>query len=148
MSDRQRARQALERDLARHRATPTPTPRSGWVRAIRDALGMTVRDFAARMGTTSSSWVTELEQNEAAGKITLETLRRAAAALGCRVEYVLVPERPLEEMVLAQARRKARRILSDVQHTMALEDQAVSLDDRINELADEFAERRDLWSEP
>lgn len=109
---------------------------------------MTVRDFAARMGTTSSSWVTELEQNEAAGKITLETLRRAAAALGCRVEYVLVPERPLQEMVLAQARRKARRILSDVQHTMALEDQAVSLDDRINELADEFAERRDLWSEP
>lgn len=140
-----RARQALERDLARHRQHPTPTPPRGWVRAIRDALGMSTREFAARLGATSS-YVSKLEANEASAAITLDTLQRAAAALGCRVEYVLVPDRPLDDIVMEQARRKAREILAPVGHTMALEDQHVDLDEDLETLARDLVDRRGLWS--
>ena len=46
------ARSALERDLGRHRDTPTTAPRSGWIRAIRDALGMSTSELACRMGVS------------------------------------------------------------------------------------------------
>lgn len=104
-----RARQALERDLVRHRQHPTPAPPRGWVRAMRDAIGRSTRGLAARLGATSS-YVSTLEANEASAAITLGTLQRAGAALGCRVEYVLVPDRPLDDIVMEQARRKAREI--------------------------------------
>lgn len=139
------ARQALERDLARHRQHPTPVPPRGWVRAIRDALGMSTRELAARLGATSS-YVSKLEANEASASITLATLQRAAAALGCRVEYVLVPDQPLDDIVMAQARRKALEILAPVEHTMALEDQQVDLDEDLDALARNLVDRRGLWS--
>ncbi len=139
------ARQALERDLARHRAQPTAPPPRGWVRAVRDALGMSTRELAARLGVTSSS-VSKLEANEASGAITLRTLQRAAAALGCRLEYSLVPEQPLDDMVMDQARRKARALVDPVSHSMALEDQGVDMDDEIDELARDLVDRRGLWS--
>lgn len=139
------ARQALERDLARHRQHPTAVPPRGWVRAIRDALGMSTREFASRLGTTSS-YVSKLEANEVSAALTLGTLQRAAAALGCRVEYVLVPDRSLEDIVMDQARRKAREILASVGHTMELEDQQVDLDDNLEALARDLVDRRGLWS--
>ena len=55
------------------------TPRFGWVKAIRTALGMSERAFAKRRGVVHGS-VQELERNERGGKVTLETLRRAALA--------------------------------------------------------------------
>jgi|AntRauTorcE11897_2_1112592.scaffolds.fasta_scaffold25586_2 predicted DNA-binding mobile mystery protein A len=139
------ARQALERDLARHRQHPTAAPPRGWVRAIRDALGMSTRELASRLGTTSS-YVSKLEANEASAAITLGTLQRAAAALGCRLEYVLVPDQPLDDIIMDQARRKAREILAPVGHTMALEDQQVDLEEDLDALARDLADRRGLWT--
>jgi hypothetical protein len=57
-----------------------------------------------------------------------------------------VPERPLEEMVMGQARRKARSLLDPVTHSMALEGQGVEMDAEIEELARDLADRRGLWS--
>ena len=99
-------------------------PPKGWVRAIRDALGMTTQQLARRIGV-SQSRIPELEQAEANGNITLKSLERAAEALGCRVVYALVPERPLADVVHAQAERVADRQFAAVAHTMQLEDQAV-----------------------
>lgn len=147
--DRERARAALERDLSRYRATPTPAPPRGWVRAIRDALGMTTRDLARRAGV-SHPRITQIEQGEVNGSVTLGTLQRIAGAMGCRLEYVLVPERPLDEMVREQAQRKAAEVFDEVAHTMALEDQRTDDAGRhrqIERLADALAERRGLWSE-
>lgn len=147
--DLERAREALERDLHRHRNHPTPAPPKGWIRAIRDALGMTTRELAARAGL-SHPRVTQIEQAEASGSVTLATLERVAEALGCRLEYVLVPERPLEEMVRDQARRKAAATLEDVDHTMALEQQRTGEQDRrrqLDKLADGLVDRRGLWSD-
>jgi predicted DNA-binding mobile mystery protein A len=92
---------------------------------------MTTRQFAARMGITQSS-VVALEKSEAEEKISLATLRRAAEALDCELQYVLVPRRPLADRVSAQARAIAIENLSRVKHTMRLEAQGTgdSLDKR------------------
>jgi predicted DNA-binding mobile mystery protein A len=99
-------------------------PPKGWLRAIRDALGMTSVQFARRLGV-SQPWISELERSEVNGTVTLQTLQRAAEALGCRFVYALVPEKPLAEMVRKRAEEIADRRSSAVEQTMRLEDQAV-----------------------
>lgn len=59
-------------------------PKSGWVQAIREAIGMTTIQLAERMGIKQSG-VTILEQREVSKKITLETLQRAANAMNCEL---------------------------------------------------------------
>ena len=142
------ARAALERDLMRHRNTPTAAPRSGWIRAIRDALGMSTSELARRMGV-SKARVGQIERGERERTITLDTLERAARALGCRVEYVLVPREPLDDLVWAQAMAKARAEIGAVDHTMELEDQRPDLGSsaaRIEEAARHHVDKRGLWS--
>jgi predicted DNA-binding mobile mystery protein A len=114
------------------RAAAQPRPPKGWVRAIRDALGMTSRQLAARMGLAQST-VTALEHGEAAETITLKTLRQAAEALDCQLIYALVPRTTLEERVRSRARELAEEQLARVDHTMRLENQALRQED----LADE-----------
>jgi predicted DNA-binding mobile mystery protein A len=99
-------------------------PPKGWIRAIRDALGMTSVQFARRMAIVQSS-ASELEQAEARDSITLKRLERAAGALGCRVVYALVPLKPLSQVVRDRAEQMADRQIAAIEHTMRLEDQAV-----------------------
>ncbi len=103
----------------------SPRPPKGWLRAIRDALGMTTAQFARRLGV-SQPRIIELEQSEVSGGVTLNTLQRAAEALGCRFVYALVPEQPLEDTVRARAKLIAARQVEAVEHTMRLEDQSVT----------------------
>lgn len=103
----------------------SPRPPKGWLRAVRDALGMTTAQFARRLGV-SQPRIVELEQSEASGSVTLNTLQRAAEALGCRLVYALVPERPLAETVRERVELIAGRQSDAVEHTMRLEDQAVT----------------------
>ncbi|HWD26911.1 MAG TPA: mobile mystery protein A [Rhizomicrobium sp.] len=100
-------------------------PSRGWVRAIREAMGMTTGQFAKRMRVHQPR-VIELEKGEASGKITVQSLERAAQALGCRLVYVLVPEKPLGETMRRQAERAADRQLAAVAQTMLLEAQTVT----------------------
>jgi predicted DNA-binding mobile mystery protein A len=102
-------------------------PPRGWVRAIRNALGMTTRQLAERMDTTNS-WVSDLERGEANNTISIKTLERAAEALGCRLVYVLVPEKPLTETIQARAHLLAEKELAFVEQTMRLEAQGLSND--------------------
>jgi predicted DNA-binding mobile mystery protein A len=129
----------------------SPRPSKGWLRAIRNALGMTSAQLARRLGV-SQPRIVELEQSEVSGKVTLNTLQRAAEALGCRLVYVLVPEKPLAETVRERAELLAERQQSDVEHTMRLEDQAVSSKTARRELRERLIEellRRParLWDE-
>jgi predicted DNA-binding mobile mystery protein A len=85
---------------------------------------MTTGQLARRMGVEQPR-ITELELAEKAGKITLKSLERAAEAMGCRVVYVLVPERPLTEVLKERAARAADARLASVGQTMRLEAQAI-----------------------
>ena len=80
----------LDEQLAPGRNLPYLRPQAGWLRAIREALGMTVRQFAKAAGAAPSS-AQAAERAEARGDISLSTLSRYAEALGCEVRYVLVP---------------------------------------------------------
>lgn len=103
-------------------------PVRGWIRAIREALGMTTAQLGKRLGIRQAS-VVGLEKSEASKSITLETLERAAHALDCRLVYALVPRKPLAELVYERAHALAKRRLRSVSHSMALEDQAVDEED-------------------
>ncbi len=100
-------------------------PPRGWIRAIREAMGMTTGQMAKRMKVHQPR-IIEMEKGEATGKITVHSLERAAEALGCRLIYVLVPEKPLTETMRGQAERAAERQLAIVEQTMLLEAQSVT----------------------
>lgn len=129
-----------------------PRPSRGWIRAIRETLGMTTRQLAKRLGMQQPS-LTELEKSEADGNITLKSLERVAEALGCRLVYALVPVKPLTQTIEERASHVAQQKLAAVEHTMRLEDQEVQ-----NPAARKEAERRlieellrrpaRLWDEP
>src|SRR5215472_591512 len=121
-------------------------PPRGWVRAVREALGMSTAVLAERLGTTAGA-VTRLEQSEAADRIRLETLRRAADALGCDLVYLLVPRRPLTAVVHERAREVARSQAAAIEQTMRLEDQATERTAELeDQLAEQLLEHGGLWS--
>lgn len=99
--------QQLDGLLDQWRSLPRRQPEGGWLRAIRQALRMTTRQLARAVGVTQAS-VVDAERTEAKGDITLATLRRYAAALGCDLTYTLVPKRPLQTMVEDRAEHVAR----------------------------------------
>jgi predicted DNA-binding mobile mystery protein A len=101
------------------RVAGASAPRNGWVRAIREALGMSAMQLAARLNVTRQS-IEDLERNEASGKITLERLTKLAGAMNCRVVYALVPEQPLAAIQRDRAHTIARRQLQPVAHSMKL----------------------------
>jgi predicted DNA-binding mobile mystery protein A len=124
-------------------------PPKGWIRAVREALGMSGKQLAGRL-QVSQPRVFKLEQGEPSGALTLKTMRQAAEALDCVFVYALVPRSTLEETVRTQARAVAGERLQRVSHTMLLEAQGLSmkeqqafLDDAIEELAREAP--KDLW---
>lgn len=146
---RHRARHALDRRLPELQDLPRDTapPRGGWVRAIREALGMSAADLGARMGVAETS-VLSLERNEVARHVRMDTLERAANALECDLVYALVPRRPLEQMVDERARTLAGDLLGSVGHSMALEGQQVASAVTRDQLRERVLRLRDepgLW---
>lgn len=117
----------LDEALSPWRELVRPRPNGGWLRAIRQGLGMTTRQLARSVGVTQAA-VSEAEQTEARGDITFATLQRYAAALECEVVYALVPKRRLQDMIEERADQIARDQIARVRHSMALEDQ--STDDK------------------
>ena len=123
-------------------------PARGWIKAIREGLGMSSEQLAKRLGVKQPS-VVAMEQSEAKGTIELATLRRVAEALDCTLVYALVPNKPLETIVRDRARILLRRRRAPVEHSMLLEDQAVSAKDSTARL-DEFVRETNpgrLWDE-
>ncbi|MEM6896093.1 MAG: mobile mystery protein A [Pseudomonadota bacterium] len=124
-------------------------PTKGWVRAIRDALGMSGAQLGKRLGVKAQS-IADLEKSEIQGTIQLNTLRRAAAAMDCVVVYALVPRSTLVETVENRAREIARKELARISHTMDLEAQGLSKTDReaqVDVYMRDHLRIRDLWED-
>jgi len=123
--ERASARKQLDKRLNKLRNSDALSrPPRGWIKAIREALGMTTTQFGKRLGVSQSTAL-GFEKSEVSKGITLETLERAARALDCRLVYALVPSKPLELLVEGQARELAKKRLRATSHSMALEDQRV-----------------------
>ena len=114
-------------------------PVRGWIKAIREAFGMSTAQLAKRLAIKQPSLVA-LEQSEAKGTIELATLRRVAEALDCTLVYALVPNKPLESTIRDRARAFVHRRRGPVEHSMLLEDQKVpakNVEARLDEIVRE-----------
>ena len=147
-----RQRAQLDARLAAARvALGMAGPRGGWLKAVRESLGMPAEQLGKRLGVSKQS-VLKLERNEQRGTASLESLQRAARALGCRLTYAIVPEESLDRLLGDQARAVARKKLGRVRHSMALEGQEppANLHElQVEELANELKQKLGpgLWQE-
>ena len=126
-----------------------PPSQKGWIREIRQALGMSGVQLAQRLNVTPQT-IVDMEHSEEAGTISIRTLRRAAEAMGLKLVYTFVPPQSLEAIVRARANEVATRFYADVDRNMALEGQGADEKgkrEQIAELADELVRNlsRDLW---
>lgn len=143
----QRAREKLDERLSQlPPASQFVAPPKGWIRALRDGLGMSAAQLGQRVGVRPQS-IDDMEKAEQKGSISLATLRRAAEAMDCTLVYALVPNTSLDATVQARAHIIAQAALASVDQTMALEDQAVA-PARTQQISDYVADHiseRDLW---
>jgi predicted DNA-binding mobile mystery protein A len=101
-------------------------PPSGWIRAIRTALGMTLEQLGNKLGITRQS-VGEIETREADGSITLNSLRDVAHAMDLQLVYGFIPnDGSLDALVERKAKEIATQIVMRTSNTMKLEDQEIS----------------------
>src|SRR5258708_6384307 len=94
---RQRARQRLDERLkGLHPTDRFQPPPKGWIRAIRNAFGMSRSQLATRLHVRPQT-VDAIEKSEANSSVQLNTLMRAANALDCTLVYAFVPNTTLED---------------------------------------------------
>ena len=121
-------------------------PARGWLRVIREALGMTQRQVAERVEVSRQA-IASAELAEVEDGINMSRLRTLADALGCDLQYVLVPRHPLKEMISSQAHKLALKKLERVNRSQALEassvDNASMVDDLVREI--EMNRPSELW---
>ena len=134
-----------------HEILEVDRPNTGWIRAIREASGMSIRQLAERMGASKTTAAT-LERSEAAETVKLSSLRVVGEALDCDLVYALVPRTSLEDSVRRRARLVAERVVRRVSQSMDLEDQAIPIDERerqVSDLAEELRQQmpQELWDD-
>ncbi len=129
-----------------------PMPPSGWVKAIRGSLGLSIRQLAERIGVGHGS-INQLEKREPKKRVTLESLENAARAMDCKVVYAIVPQESgatLDDIIRNKAVAAASKILKEVSHTMKLEAQGTSdkqVQNEIKRIANQLIETGDnrIW---
>lgn len=126
-------------------------PGKGWIRAIRDALGINGRQLADRLGEHRSR-TEQIEQQELTGSLTFKTIRKTAEALDCVFVYSLVPRTSLEDTIRNRAKKVATKQLSQASQTMKLENQALGTKENkkiLSEMVDELIDTlpSNLWDE-
>jgi predicted DNA-binding mobile mystery protein A len=127
-----------------------PIPPTGWVKAIRVALGISAEQLGKKLGITRQG-VMDMERREREGTITLKALQETAKALDMHLVYGFVPQdESLEDLIDRKARQLATEIVMRTSHTMKLEDQENSkkriekaIQERVNAIKDEMP--RSLW---
>ncbi len=124
-------------------------PKEGWMKTIRKALGMTIKQLAKRLGTNPSR-VVRMEKAEIEGAITLRTLRTVAKQLDCFFVYSFIPRSSLEKKIKDRAKEIVIEQIKRTSHTMYLEAQSVEtdwLDAQIEDLTGELLAKnwKHLW---
>ncbi|WP_366555339.1 mobile mystery protein A [Aquibaculum sediminis] len=127
-------------DRAAQQLDSIQKPSEGWLATLRKALGMSGAEVAARMDVSRNA-VYQAERNERDGAITINQMQKLAEAMGGRFVYAIVPEGSVDDVIRAQARRKAEARIRRASAHMALEKQSLPSAEtkrRIEELADEL----------
>ena len=133
------------------KAAKTSRPQKGWIRAIREALGMSGKQFANRLGVKPPR-ITALEKDEMTGAVTIKKMQEAANALDCDLFYAIIPRETLSESVRKQAENLAKKRIQRVSHSMLLESQQLSNSEQkkvLNAVVEKILRQmpRELWED-
>jgi len=143
----------LDTTLEKYRVLKNVSPPvKGWIRAIRDALGISARQLASRIGVSQQS-VSRIEKDESGGSVTIKTMRKAAEALDCLFVYGFVPRQTLRETLRSQATLYSKSRLNRVSQTMSLEAQSLPSEENLKILENMVLEimsnpPSNLWDAP
>jgi len=146
-------RSQIDRTITGLKKIPLSRPNDGWVKTVREILGMTQKQLAERMSVAPPT-LSRLEKAEIDGSTTIKSLDRAASALHCKLEYFLVPEdASFEDLIHQKAREAAKRAVEMASASMHLEGQGIDpelQDSQINQLAEELVRTADkrIWELP
>ena len=141
----------LDRKLANFAGLQTVTmPEQGWIKSIRTALKMTLRQLGKRLGITPQS-MKEIEDREKNGTVTINILKKYGEAMDMKFVYGFIPSSgSLNEMINEKAFEIARSVVMRTAKNMELEDQGVlkeqidkAIEEKKNELIKEIP--RYLW---
>ncbi len=121
-------------------------PLQGWIKTIRELLGMTTIQFAKRL-KVSQPRLTFIEKNEK--NLKLSTMEKIADELNCDFVYALVPREKVNDIIYNRAKEKALNIVTKVNNNMSLENQLSEnkeiLEDTIEYLISKKATK--IWDE-
>ena len=124
---------ALDKKTSDLKSANNIVPRtSGWIKTVREAIGMTVSQLAARLGVTQPR-ITKMESNE--DNLKLSTMKKAAKAMNCEFVYYFKPKTTFQNLVDEQAQKKAAEVLKTVNVNMALENQEIAEDEAVKDFA-------------
>ena len=146
-------RNQIDRTISGLKKVPLSRPQDGWVKTVREILGMTQRQLAERMSVAPPT-LSRLEKAEIDGSTTIKSLDRAASALHCRLVYFLVPENAsFEELLHQKAQEAAKRAVELASASMHLEGQGIDPElqnTHISQLAEELVRTADkrIWELP
>ncbi len=125
-------------------------PDKGWVNTIRTALNMTMAQLGIKLNITRQG-VKSIEESEAKGTISINSLKDIAEALDLKFVYGFVPkDGTIDNLINSKAEKLARKIVLRTNQNMKLENQGIR-DEKINEsiidLANEIKRemRKSLW---
>lgn len=127
---------ALDKKTSELKSANNIIPRtSGWIKTVREAIGMTVSQLAARLGVTQPR-ITKMESNE--DNLKLSTMKKAAEAMNCEFVYYFKPRTTFQNLVDEQAQKKAAEVLKTVNVNMALENQEIAEDEAVKDFASDL----------
>ena len=125
-------------------------PEKGWIKTIRNTLNMTMAQLGTKLNITRQG-VRKIEESEANGTITLNTLKEVAKAIELKLVYALVPkDGTIDDLIQTKAEKLAQKIVLRTNQNMKLEDQGIGdekISKTIKELANEIKRemRKSLW---
>ena len=118
----------------------------GWLKTIREFLGMTTTQLAKRL-EISQPRIIAMEKNERNVKIS--TMERIADTLNCDFSYAFVPRENIDDIIYNQAKKKAQKILDKVNKNMGLENQLAKTDELLKDIIEELLDGNiaRIWDE-
>ena len=146
MDNKKILRRSYQKKFDLFRKAIIARPQQGWLKTIREFLGMTTTQLAKRL-EISQPRIVAMEKNERNVKIS--TMERIANILNCDFSYAFVPRENIDDIIYNQAKKKAQKILDKVNKNMGLENQLVKTDDLLKDIIEELLDGNiaRIWDE-
>lgn len=135
MNNQKVLRRSYQKKFDTFKKSIIPIPPQGWIKTIREFLGMTTSQFAQRINVTQPR-VINIEKNEKNVKIS--TMERIADSLNCEFVYAFIPRENIRDIHYNQAKKTAIKILNKVNKNMELENQSVKNNELLEDLIQEL----------